>query len=118
VTGPGARNPAPPRAAGGGLRRLLRPVCLLALAAAAPHTIPLPPIPPATPPSDTAAPVPDVDLHAPIAVATEETRLRLRLFRMQRYDASRGFLPGSRYESSEDRKPIQTPGFIVSVPLH
>ena len=28
-----------------------------------------------------------------------------------------GFAPGSRYQTTEDRKPIQTPGFSISVPL-
>jgi hypothetical protein len=41
----------------------------------------------------------------------------VRMYRSKAPDPSRGFAPGSRYESTEDRNPIQTPGFSVSVPL-
>lgn len=80
--------------------------------------LPEPPMPPMHPPTDMLAPVPDDNLRAPLVVAGDDAQVKLRLFRMQRYDYSRGFLPGSRYESSEDRKTIQTPGLSLSVPLH
>ncbi|MDR3537051.1 MAG: hypothetical protein P4L71_11180 [Acetobacteraceae bacterium] len=90
---------------------------LLTLAAAPEPMLPIPPIPPTHPPTDTAAPVPDDDMRAPVTVADATTQVKLQLYRVHRYDGSRGFLPGSRYESTEDRRPIQTPGLSVSVPL-
>lgn len=111
----------PPSSGDGGIAmrgRLLRATAGLLALAAAPLPLPVPPVPPAKPPTDTAAPVPDIAQRAPLAIANEDTQVRLRLYRARRYDGSRGFLPGSRYESSEDRKPIQTPGFSVTVPLH
>jgi hypothetical protein len=90
----------------------------LATAAAAPGPdLPIPPIPPKRPPTDVAAPVPDSDVRAPLVIASEDPRVQIRNFRVDRYDQSRGFLPGSRYESSEERKGIQTPGLSVTVPL-
>jgi len=91
---------------------------LAAMAAAPAPNLPVPPIPPTHPPTDVAAPVPDTDVHAPIVVASEDPRVQIRNFRVNRFDQSRGFLPGSRYESSEERKGIQTPGLSVTVPLH
>lgn len=79
--------------------------------------LPLPPIPPARPPADEAAPVPNVDAHPPAAQLREGPSVDVRLYRAKRYDPSLGFAPGSRYQSTEDRKPIQTPGISVSVPL-
>lgn len=91
---------------------------LLTLAAAPETNLPIPPMPPPHPPTDTAAPVPDDNAHAPVTVADGDPQVRLELYRLHRYDGSQGFLPGSRYESTEDRRPIQTPGLSVSVPLH
>ncbi len=94
-------------------------LAVLLTAAAAPETLlPVPPIPPSQPPTDMAAPVPDDDLRPPVTVAEGDPQFKLQVYRVHRYDGSQGFLPGSRYESTEDRKPIQTPGISVSVPLH
>jgi hypothetical protein len=79
--------------------------------------LPVPPIPPANPPAVDTAPVPNADAHAPVAASSEEPSIDVRLYRVRRYDPSLGFAPGSRYQSTEDRKPIQTPGFSISVPL-
>jgi hypothetical protein len=91
---------------------------LLTLAAAPDTGLPVPPVPPSVPPTDTAAPRPDDSLRAPVVLADQDPLVRLQLFRMQRHDSSQGFLPGSRYESTEDRKAIQTPGLTVTVPLN
>jgi hypothetical protein len=62
--------------------------------------------------------MPDDNLRAPLLLADEASSVKLQMFRMRRYDASQGFLPGSRYESTEDRKAIQTPGLSIVVPLN
>ena len=79
--------------------------------------LPVPPVPPANPPADEAAPVPNADAHPPAVRLTEGLSVNVRLYRAKSYDPSLGFAPGSRYQSTEDRKPIQTPGLSVSVPL-
>ena len=79
--------------------------------------LPVPPTPPPHPPVDEIAPVPNFDARAPIAPVSEKTTVDVRLYRARTYDPSVGFVPGSRYQTNEDRKPIQTPGFSVSVPL-
>jgi len=91
---------------------------LLAAAGPRPSTLPEPPVPPSKPPTDEAAPVPNLDAKAPSSVASEDPQIKLELYRLSRFDASQGFAPGSRYQSSEDRKPIQTPGVSIRVPLH
>ncbi|HVY16159.1 MAG TPA: hypothetical protein VHB27_13120 [Rhodopila sp.] len=77
---------------------------------------PIPPIPPLTRPLPSVAPVPDADLTAPSSLASGPT-VALKFYRAPTFDPGYGFAPGSRYRSPEDRKPIQTPGFSVSVPI-
>lgn len=79
--------------------------------------LPVPPRPPARPPSGETAAVPNLDAHAPVAPASDKPSIGVKLFRARTYDPSLGFAPGSQYQTSEDRKMIQTPGFSVSVPL-
>ena len=50
-------------------------------------------------------------------VIGRKVQVKLRLYRLRRPDGSMGFLPGSRFETSEERKAIQTPGISLSVPL-
>jgi hypothetical protein len=92
--------------------------CLAAMAAAPLEPLPVPPIPPDDPPGDIAAPVPNTELRSPSDLADEDAKIKLQLYRLHRYSPSQGFLPGSQYQSTEDRKAIQTPGFSLSVPLH
>lgn len=80
--------------------------------------LPLPPIPPVSPPSSTAAPIPDNDFYPPQSSAKAGPTVALKFFRSQTFDPGLGFAPGSRYRSTEDRRPIQTPGITVSVPLN
>jgi hypothetical protein len=91
-------------------------LALVSLPAVA-DTLPLPPVPPANIPVQEAAPVPNIDAQAPAAATSEGPTVAVKLYRFQDYDPSHGFTPGSQYQSSEDRKPIQTPGFSVNVPL-
>jgi len=79
--------------------------------------LPVPPLPPDITPLADAAPVPNVNAQAPVPPASDEPSVNVRLYRIKTYDSSAGFVPGSRYQSTEDRKPIQTPGFSISVPL-
>jgi hypothetical protein len=95
-------------------------LALIGLIAATPAPaaeLPLPPVPPAQVSRSLAAPVPDSDLQAPPGLPDTAPTVGLKLYRAQTFDQSLGFTPGSRYQTSEDRKPIQTPGFSVSVPL-
>lgn len=81
-------------------------------------TLPVPPVPPLTPPRGAVAPTPNTDLSGPNnASGNESPALSVKLYRARPYDPGLGFAPGSRYQSSEDRKPIQTPGLSFSVPL-
>jgi hypothetical protein len=79
--------------------------------------LPVPPIPPEHPPLADIAPVPNPDARAPVPLASDEPNVDVRLYRARAYDPSVGFTPGSRYQTSEDRKPIQTPGLSISLPL-
>jgi hypothetical protein len=81
------------------------------------NDFPVPPVPPDLPPLADAAPVPDINAKAPVTPASDQPSVNVRLYRAKTYDPSVGFVPGSRYQTSEDRKPIQTPGFSISVPL-
>ena len=84
------------------------------IAAAAP--LPVPPIPPAHPPFNEAAPVPDRDASGPSAEGAR-TRAKLEFYRMNRVDSSQGFVPGSRYWGEDDRRFLPSPGVSVRVPL-
>jgi hypothetical protein len=93
-------------------------VVLLATAGAGPpNSLPIPPIPPAHPPTDQSAPVPDRDSQAPPDNAGQGPRVSLRDFRVRRFNQGLGYTPGSQFETSEEKRTIQTPGLTVQVPL-
>jgi hypothetical protein len=79
--------------------------------------LPVPPIPPEHPDLGETAPVPNVDARAPLPVVSNSPTVDVRIFRNRPYETGLGFAPGSRYQTNEDRKPIQTPGLSISVPL-
>jgi hypothetical protein len=89
----------------------------LTIANASARELPLPPIPPDHPPQADRAPVPNIDTRAPTTAKETETSVNVALYRARFFDPSMGFAPGSKYQSNEDRKAIQTPGFTVTVPL-
>lgn len=90
---------------------------LLALSGeAAAAALPLPPTPPATPPLNEAAPVPDFTQRGPSA-ARDSVQVGVQVMRSERPDTSLAFTPGSRYQPYEERKPLQTPGIRITVPL-
>jgi len=97
--------------------RLACPGLAFVVMAAAPAPLPLPPIPPAQPPSEQLAPTPDRGAQAPWVPPTDGVRVRPQDFRAQLLTQGLGYVPGSQFQSSEDRRPIQTPGLSVQVPL-
>ena len=100
------------------MKILLAQMLLIGMGSAAvAEDLPVPPIPPRIPQIADAAPVPNPDAEAPVPLSSDEPSFNVRLYRVRMYDPSAGFVPGSRYQSTEDRKPIQTPGLSISVPL-
>lgn len=90
---------------------------LVAGAAVRQAPMPVPPVPPPHPPTASLAPVPNPDLFAPPPKATQFQNVHIQDFRVQDFDKSLGYVPGSRFQTSEDKRPIQTPGLTVGLPL-
>ena len=90
---------------------------LLAGSVAAADELPVPPRPPGRIPTPDLAPVPDPDARTFADQSTDGTNVQIRFFRSDVQDPGAGFTPGSRFQTPEERKPIQTPGLSVSVPL-
>jgi hypothetical protein len=86
-------------------------------AAPAPRPLPLPPVPPDRPPTEQVAPTPDRNARAPFVPAETGVRVLPQDFRVGRFNQGLGYAPGSQYPTSEDKRPIQTPGLSVQVPL-
>jgi hypothetical protein len=79
--------------------------------------LPIPPIPPETPPAFSAAPVPDSELApAPDEPDPQGARLGPGLFTQRNFGEGNGYLNGSTMQSERDRK---TPpaGFQLNMPL-
>ena len=89
--------------------------------ASPPSHLPEPPIPPAHPPTAQSAPIPNPDAQAPSSTEQQGARVSVQDFRVNGFGKSLGYTlgytPGSRFETSEDKRPIQTPGVAVQVPL-
>jgi len=93
-------------------------LALLATAGArSPPPLPIPPIPPNHPPTNLSAPVPDPNVRAPPPTGPQETQVRVQDFRADMMTNGLGYTPGSKFQSSEDKRPIETPGLTVQVPL-
>ncbi len=91
---------------------------LLLTAGASPHrSLPVPPIPPADPPSGQSAPLPDRDMQPPLDATSQGARVSVEDFRIRRFYPGLAYSPGSHFETSEEKRPIQTPGLAVQVPL-
>jgi len=88
-----------------------------ATAAGQTQSLPLPPVPPAHPPADLGAPVPDPGINAPPAGPSPLPDITVRDFRINNYSQSLGYTPGSQFQTSEDKRSIQTPGLSLRVPL-
>jgi hypothetical protein len=62
--------------------------------------------------------VPDRDAHPPPDPnSSPHTKVIPTDFRAPKTDADAGFLYGSRFRTPQDIRPIQTPGFTVTIPL-
>ncbi len=85
--------------------------------AGAPPSLPVPPIPPRHPPTDQAAPVPNMDAHAPVPQAVQGAQLSPNLFVYRNHDTSLGYSPGSRVQTADDNKLQPAPGFTLRVPI-
>ena len=97
---------------------MIRPAAIVLLGwAVGAADLPVPPIPPASEPAGQAAPVPNLSVQAPAEAQKPTTRVTVEDFRATPFNVNRGFAPGSRYQSTEDRKMVQTPGLSVRVPL-
>jgi hypothetical protein len=90
---------------------------LMAVTNAYANELPVPPVPPDRSAFGETAPVPDLNATAPAVPESTAPTVAVRQFRAQPYGPGVGFVPGSRYQSAEDRKPIQTPGLSINVPL-
>ena len=81
------------------------------------QSLPIPPIPPANRPPEQAAPMPNNNIRDPALTANTEVTLRPEFYRATRPDTSYGFTPGSRFQTNDEKRPLQTPGFRLTVPL-
>lgn len=99
------------------MNRILLICLIIVTSPALADGLPVPPLPPDHPPPGETAPIPDLGARVPLTPSSERPSVDVRLYRATPPDPSLGFAPGSRYQSAEDRKLIQTPGFSISVPL-
>ena len=91
---------------------------VLVLGGAGPQSpLPVPPIPPLHPPTDESAPLPNENIEAPAPDASQGPQFSIHDFRVNRFNSSMGYIPGSQFETSEEKRPIQTPGVSVRFPL-
>ncbi|HEY0182842.1 MAG TPA: hypothetical protein VGC09_08550 [Rhodopila sp.] len=79
--------------------------------------LPVPPVPPEHPGFAENAPIPNADAQAPITIASDAPSFDVKFYRAKPYDPGLAWVPGSRYQTPEDRKPFQTPGVSISVPI-
>jgi hypothetical protein len=61
--------------------------------------------------------VPDVDVRAPAELGSQGMQFSVNDFRVRRFDPSMGYARGSHFQTSEEKRPIQTPGVTLKVPL-
>lgn len=105
------------------MRRVVCALLVALLTAAAGRTpapsapLPIPPVPPANPPTDSFAPVPNLSVRQPPSGTAPGPQVQIRDFRSSNFNQDRGYTPGSEFQTSEDKRPIQTPGLSVQVPL-
>ena len=79
---------------------------------------PVPPIPHASTQLATPAPMPDRDARPPPDPnSSPHIEVTPTDFRPPTADTDAGFPYGSRFHSPQDLQPIQTPGFMVAIPL-
>ncbi len=97
----------------------------LILAAAPLHSrpLPVPPIPPAHPPTDGPAPIPNQNAAAPLVPESDGPKFTATILRAptfhNSYDPSQGYAEGSRWQDdpAEDRRLTPSPGFNLQIPF-
>jgi len=92
-------------------------ILLLAGFPAMAETLPEPPRPPERVPGPDVAPTPNADARFTSDGPTQQASVELKMFQRIPTDNGVAFTPGSRFRTPEERKPIQTPGISVTVPL-
>jgi hypothetical protein len=110
----------------GRMKRISRLVLVLPLILAAapahPGPMPVPPIPPAHPPTDGPAPTPDQDAAAPSVPEFDGPRITPRILQApsfhNSFDPSQGYVNGSRWKDDPlaDRR-LPSPGFNLLIPF-
>ena len=100
-------------------RRLALLLLFTATGAGPTPTLPLPPVLPEHPRTDQTAPIPNPDARGPRDAASVGTQVQVSDFRVSRQGQTQGlgYSPGSQFQTSEDRRSLQTPGLTVRVPL-
>lgn len=79
---------------------------------------PTPPIPPATPPAYTAAPVPNADAYAPAPTPqSDDPQLSPEFFHQKDYYTGQGYTPGSSIYGEQVRRQGPMGGINLKVPL-
>ncbi len=88
-------------------------------AAQAKEDLPVPPIPPGSIPTFSAAPIPDSDARGPAEAAASTVRLAPSLFRHEKdFNPGQGYTPGSAFKQNEREKLDKPmPGVDVRVSL-
>ncbi|HVZ09417.1 hypothetical protein [Rhodopila sp.] len=61
--------------------------------------------------------MPDRDISPGAADAIQRVSVGVKVFHAPTDDSGLAFAPGSRFHTPEERKPIQTPGLSVTVPI-
>ena len=81
--------------------------------------LPVPPIPPAHPPTDVPAPVPNEDIHAPPPLISTGPTVKATLNAQPPTLPGGDPVPGTLYRSQEEqrRQFIPNPGVMLIVPL-
>jgi len=79
---------------------------------------PVPPVPPATPPPYTAAPVPNLDAYAPAPTPeSNDPQFSPQFFHQKDYYTGQGYTPGSSIYGEQVRKQGPMGGINLKVPL-
>jgi len=99
------------------MRHIIFGLLVLAAHPAMAESLPQPPKPPASIPDRDPAPTPNKDMQV-AAPSSQHANVEFRNFQRSPADAGVAFAPGSRFRTPEERKPIQTPGVSVTVPIN
>lgn len=99
------------------MKKMAFGLLLLAASPALAEPLPEPPKPPTHVPRPDLAPTPNPDVRIEAQPAAQHASVELKMFHRLPADTGVAFAPGSRFRTPEERKPIQTPGVSVTVPI-